>query len=250
MPAKSPEKEEQLIELNGRTIKLPTHVAIIVDGNGRWAKERGLTRMQGHDAGFKNLKQLTKHIINRGVKYVSFYVFSTENFKRSAEEVGHLMDIFVLLYKHNLKEFMDNNIRVVFSGRNEPLPKSVMKARDELAEKTKNNTAGTVNFCLNYGGRAEIVDAVKKLAQDKDVDIENLTEQDFAKYLYQDLPDVDLMIRTSGELRLSNFLLWQNSYAEFYFPKTKFPDFHEDDFDRALIEYTSRDRRFGGIKNN
>lgn len=231
------------------SLKIPRHVAIIVDGNGRWAKERGLTRMKGHDAGFKNLKKLTKHIINRGVEVVSFYVFSTENFKRSAEEVGHLMDIFVTLYKHNLKEFMDNNIKVIFSGRDEPLPKSVMKARDELARKTANNTGGIVNLCLNYGGRAEIVDAVKKIAADPNVDIENLTEADFGKYLYQDLPDVDLMIRTSGELRLSNFLLWQNSYAEFYFPQTKFPDFHEDDFDQALVEYTRRDRRFGAIKN-
>ncbi len=231
------------------SLKIPRHVAIIVDGNGRWAKERGLTRMKGHDAGFKNLKKLTKHIINRGVEVVSFYVFSTENFKRSAEEVGHLMDIFVTLYKRNLKEFMDNNIKVIFSGRDEPLPKSVMKARDELARKTANNTGGIVNLCLNYGGRAEIVDAVKKIAADPNVDIENLTEADFGKYLYQDLPDVDLMIRTSGELRLSNFLLWQNSYAEFYFPQTKFPDFHEDDFDQALVEYTRRDRRFGAIKN-
>ena len=248
MPA---QKEEQLIELNGRTIKLPTHVAIIVDGNGRWAKERGLTRMQGHDAGFKNLKKLANHIFDRGVKVASFYVFSTENFKRSAEEVGHLMDIFVILCRRELKTFMKNNIKVVFSGGDEPLPKKVIEARDWIADQTKNNTGGIINFCLNYGGRAEIVHAVKRIAAEKSADeIANLTEQDFAKYLYQDLPDVDLMIRTSGELRLSNFLLWQNSYAEFYFPKTKFPDFHEEDFDQALIEYTSRDRRFGGIKNN
>ncbi len=229
-------------------LKIPNHVGIIVDGNGRWAKERGLTRMQGHDAGFENLKSLAKHMLKRGVKVASFYVFSTENFKRSAEEVGHLMDIFVTLYKRNLRDFMENNIKVIFSGRDEPLPKKVMAARDELVEQTKNNTGGIVNFCLNYGGRAEIVDAVKKLAADG-VDIANLTEEQFGKYLYQDLPDVDFMIRTSGELRLSNFMLWQNSYAEFYFPETKFPDFHEADFDRAIVEYTKRDRRFGMIKN-
>ena len=250
MPAKSLEKEEQLIELNGQTIKLPTHVAIIVDGNGRWAKERGLTRMQGHDAGFKNLKKLANHIFDRGIKVASFYVFSTENFKRSAEEVGHLMDIFVILCRRELKTFMKNNIKVVFSGGDAPLPKKVIEARDWIAEQTKNNTGGIINFCLNYGGRAEIVHAVKRIAAEKSADeVANLTEQDFAKYLSQDLPDVDLMIRTSGELRLSNFLLWQNSYAEFYFPKTKFPDFSADDFDQALIEYTLRDRRFGGIKN-
>ena len=236
-------------EIDVSKLKIPRHVAIIVDGNGRWAKERGMTRMQGHDAGFENLKTLTKHIFNCGVEVVSYYVFSTENFKRSAEEVGHLMDIFVWLYKRNLKDFMKDNIKVIFSGRDEPLPKSVIAARDELVEKTKNNTGGIVNFCLNYGGRAEIIDAVKKAVRSGE-DIENLTEQSFAKYLYQDLPDVDYMIRTSGELRLSNFLLWQNSYAEFYFPETKFPDFHEADFDRALVEYTRRDRRFGAIKNS
>ena len=235
-------------EIDVSQLKIPRHVAIIVDGNGRWAKERGLTRMRGHDAGFENLKNLSKHMLKRGVEVVSFYVFSTENFKRSVEEVGHLMDIFVTLYKKNLRDFMENNIKVVFSGRDEPLPKKVMEARDELAEQTKNNTGGIVNFCLNYGGRAEIVDAVKKIAA-SGIDIANLTEEQFGKFLYQDLPDVDFMIRTSGELRLSNFLLWQNSYAEFYFPETKFPDFHEADFDRALVEYTRRDRRFGAIKN-
>ena len=235
-------------EIDVSQLKIPRHVAIIVDGNGRWAKERGLTRMRGHDAGFENLKNLSKHMLKRGVEVVSFYVFSTENFKRSVEEVGHLMDIFVTLYKKNLRDFMENNIKVVFSGRDEPLPKKVIEARDELAEQTKNNTGGIVNFCLNYGGRAEIVDAVKKIAA-SGIDIADLTEEQFGKFLYQDLPDVDFMIRTSGELRLSNFLLWQNSYAEFYFPETKFPDFHEADFDRALVEYTRRDRRFGAIKN-
>jgi undecaprenyl diphosphate synthase len=228
-------------------LKIPTHVGIIVDGNGRWAKERGLSRLKGHDAGFDNLRELVKYIHKRGVKYLSLYVFSTENFKRPKEEVDHLMDLFVIMYKRYRDDFAKNNIKVVFSGRDEPLPKKVIKARDELVELTKNNTGGTVNFCMNYGGRAEILDAIKKIAK-SGVDVDSLTEEDIRKYLYQDLPDVDLMIRTSGELRLSNFLLWQNSYAEFYFPKTKFPDFHEADFDQALIEYTSRDRRFGNVK--
>lgn len=234
-------------EVDYSKLKIPTHVGIIVDGNGRWAKERGLSRLKGHDAGFDNLRELVKYIHKRGIKYLSLYVFSTENFNRPKEEVDHLMDIFVVMCKKYRQELMDNNIRAIFSGRDEPLPKKVIKARNELVELTKNNTGGTVNFCMNYGGRAEILDAVKKIAK-SGVDVDTLTEEDMRKYLYQDLPDVDLMIRTSGELRLSNFLLWQNSYAEFYFPKTKFPDFHEADFDQAIIEYTSRDRRFGSIK--
>lgn len=228
-------------------LKIPNHVAIIVDGNGRWAKERGMTRLQGHDAGFENLVSLSKYILSKGVKYLSLYVFSTENFKREKAEVDHLMDLFVLMYRDKLREFMRNNIRVIFSGRDEPLPKKVLKARDELVRETADNTGGTINFCMNYGGRAEILDAVKKIVAGGE-DVSGWQESDFAKYLYQNLPDVDLMIRTSGELRLSNFLLWQNSYAEFYFPETKFPDFHEADFDRAIVEYTKRDRRFGGIK--
>ena len=186
-------------------LKIPNHVAIIVDGNGRWAKERGMTRLQGHDAGFENLVSLSKYILSKGVKYLSLYVFSTENFKREKAEVNHLMDLFVLLYRDKLREFMRNNIRVIFSGRDEPLPKKVLKARDELMRETANNTGGTINFCMNYGGRAEILDAVKKIVASGE-DVSDWQESDFTKYLYQDLPDVDLMIRTSGELRLSNFL--------------------------------------------
>ena len=236
-------------KINSDELKIPTHVGIIVDGNGRWAKARGMSRLKGHDAGFKNMIQLSKYIFSRGVKYLSLYVFSTENFKRAKPEVKHLMDIFVSMYKSEMDFFMENGIKVVFSGRDEPLPPRVIAARNELAELTKDNTNGTINFCLNYGGRAEIMDAVKRIVH-SGIDVDTLTDEDFRHYLYQDLPDVDFMIRTSGELRLSNFLLWQNSYAEFYFPKIFFPDFHEEDFDQALVEYTSRDRRFGGIKTN
>ena len=227
-------------------LKIPNHVAIIVDGNGRWAKERGLSRLKGHDAGFENLKKICEYAGNKGVKVISLYVFSTENFKREKAEVDHLMDLFVSMYKRDKDYFMKNNVKVVFSGRNEPLPKKVIKARDELVELTKNNTGLIVNFCMNYGGRAEIVDAVNKIR--KDNLSEDITEETFRKYLYQELPDVDLMIRTSGEVRLSNFLLWEVSYAEFIFTPVKFPDFSTDDFDKCIVEYTSRDRRFGGIK--
>lgn len=227
------------------SLKIPNHVAVIVDGNGRWAKERGLSRLKGHDAGFENLKDICEYALSKGIKIVSLYVFSTENFKRDKQEVDHLMDLFVMMFKKDKDYFMKNNIKVLFSGRNEPLPKSVIKARDSLIEMTKNNTGGIVNFCMNYGGRAEIVDAYKKMLNDGVTDID---EDTVSHYMYNDLPDVDLMIRTSGELRLSNFLLWQNSYAEFYFPDTKFPDFTRDDFDKAILEYTKRDRRFGNAQ--
>ena len=228
-------------------LKIPNHVAIIVDGNGRWAKNRGLPRMKGHDAGLKTIKKICTYALNRGVKVLSLYVFSTENFKRGNDEVNHLMDLFVLMFKKEKNFFIKNNIKVVFSGRDEPLPKKVIKARDELALVTKDNTNGILNICINYGGRAEIVDATKKIIHDG-IKEEDINEELFEKYLYQDLPPVDLMIRTSGELRLSNFLLWQNAYAEFYFPGILFPDFSEKDFDDAILAYNNRDRRFGNAK--
>ena len=228
-------------------LKVPNHVAIIVDGNGRWAKENGMTRSQGHDAGFDNLKKLSEYIFSKGISVLSVYVFSTENFKRDKSEVDHLMNLFVTMFDRNKKFFMDRNIKVVISGRDDPLPKKVIETRDKLVEMTKNNTGGIFNICLNYGGRAEIVDAAKKMISEG-IKTEDVTEESFNKYLYQDLPDVDLLIRTSGEIRLSNFLLWELSYAEFYFTPIKFPAFTTDDFDEAVVEFTNRDRRFGGIK--
>ncbi len=230
-----------------KKLVIPDHVAIIIDGNGRWAKKKGKSRLEGHDAGYQNIKKIGKYALERGVKYLSIYVFSTENFKRDKDEVKHLMDLFVLMNNKEKGFFMENNIKVIFSGRDEPLPKKVINARNKITEETKNNTGGTLNLCLNYGGRAEIVDATKKIIQ-AGLKPEEITEELFSHYLYQDLPDVDLMIRTSGELRFSNFLLWQNSYAEFYFPKTYFPDFSTEDFDKAIIEYNKRDRRFGNAK--
>ena len=227
-------------------LKIPNHVAIIVDGNGRWAKEKGKNRSEGHDAGLKNLKKLTKYIFSKGIKFLSIYVFSVENFKRDNDEVNHLMNLFVFLFKKNRKYFAENNIKVVFSGSDVNLPREVISARDEIVRLTKDNDGGVLNICLNYSGRLEIVDATKKIIS-AGVDIDDIDEELFSKYLYQDLPDVDFMIRTSGEYRVSNFLLWQISYAEFYFPNKYFPDFGEEDFNIALVEYTKRDRRFGGI---
>lgn len=230
-------------------LKIPNHVAVIVDGNGRWAKEKGLPRSKGHDAGFKRLKEITNYAFKKGIKVVSVYVFSTENFKRSKEEVEHLMNLFINGFKKD-KFYQKENVKVIFSGREKPLNDEVLNAMYSITEETKNNDGGILNVCLNYGGRSEIVDATKKIAEEileNKINIDNIDEELFSDYLYQDLPDVDLMIRTSGELRLSNFLLWQNSYAEFYFPTTYFPDFTKEEFDKAIIEYTKRDRRYGNI---
>lgn len=226
-------------------MKYPNHVAIIVDGNGRWAQERGMSRSRGHDAGYKNLKKLGKYILSLDISVLSVYLFSTENFKRNKEEVDYLMDLFVKMFQKDIQFFISNNIKVVVSGRDELLPAKVIEVREKIVRATKDNTGGILNICLNYGGRAEIVDATKKMIAEG-ISANEVDEKFFQKYLYQDLPDVDLLIRTSGEQRLSNFLLWQVSYAEFYFAKKYFPDFNEEDFDEAIREYNSRNRKFGG----
>ena len=226
--------------------KIPNHVAIILDGNGRWAKAQGKKRTEGHKAGFNNLKKLSKYILEKGTKILSVYAFSTENFSRPQEEVDFLMNLCFEAFKQNVKYFQKENIKVIFSGRKEPLRKDILEAMDEITEMTKNNTLGTLNICINYGSRAEIIDATKKMLEDK---VEKIDESTFNKYLYNDLPDIDFMIRTSGELRISNFMLWQLSYAELYFPKCYFPDFNEEEYDKALIEYNNRNRRFGSLNN-
>lgn len=232
--------------MNEANIKIPRHVALILDGNGRWAKERGKKRTEGHKAGYENLKKISKYILSKGTEYLSVFAFSTENFNRPKEEVDFLMNLFIGSFKEGLEYFNRENIKVVFSGRDTLLSDKVIKVMRDLEESTKNNTLGTLNICLNYGGRAEIIDAINRLIKENKNEI---TETEFRKYLYQDLPDIDLMIRTSGEVRISNFMLWQLSYAELYFPKCYFPDFDESEYDKALIEYTKRDRRFGGLKD-
>lgn len=232
--------------MNEHNLKIPNHVAIILDGNGRWAKARGKKRTEGHKEGHKNLKNISKYILNKGTKVLSVFAFSTENFKRPQEEVNFLMDLFVQSFNVDAGYFKKENIKVVFSGKRNNLRQDVLDAMDKITETTKDNTKGILNICLNYGGRAEIVDAINEIISKGDTDI---TEESFAKYLYNDLPDIDLMIRTSGELRISNFMLWQLSYAELYFPKCFFPDFNEEEYDKAILEYTRRDRRFGNLNN-
>lgn len=232
-------------------LKIPYHVGIILDGNGRWATERGLKRSEGHKAGFETLKILSKHVFTRGVKVLSVFAFSTENFNRTKDEVDYLMNLFLKGFKSSIKEFNKNNIKVVFSGRKEPLSDKVYESMKSLEKETLNNTGGILNICLNYGGQTEIVDTTKKLINDVldgKLKIEDITPEIFTKNLYNDLPPIDFLIRTSGEIRVSNFMLFSLAYAEMYFPLTYFPDFKEDEFDKALEEYTKRDRRFGKNK--
>lgn len=238
-------------------LKIPNHIAFIVDGNGRWAKLKGKNRSEGHLAGFINLKKIIKYVFSKKIKYLSAYLFSTENFKRSKQEVNFIMNLLTSKLKDILNLCHEEKIKVVFSGRKDSLSKKVLEVIRQIEEETSIYEDRVFNICFNYGGRAEIIDASKKIAYDYskgNLNLEELDENIFGKYLYQDLPPVDLMIRTSGEERLSNFMLWQCSYAEFYFPKVLFPDFDEKQFDKAIIEYTKRDRRFGGIdyekKNN
>ena len=229
---------------------LPNHVGIIMDGNGRWAKQRGLKRSIGHKKGADNLEKLLKHIYSLGIKYVSVYAFSTENFNRSDEEVNYLMDLFVKFFTKKKKIFIKEELKVVFSGSKNRLRDDVVNGMKELEECTKDFNRGVFNICLNYGGRLEIVDAIKKISSEVEtgkLNIEDINEELVSHYMYQDLPDLDFVIRTSGEQRISNYMLWQSSYAEYYFPKTLFPDFDKDEFDKALLEFNNRNRRFGGV---
>lgn len=230
-------------------LNIPNHVAIILDGNRRWAKKRGMKPQEGHYKGFTNLENLVDYVFSKGVKILSVYAFSTENFSRAKDEVEYLMDLFAVAFKKYFEKQNKKNVKIVFSGRREPLPEKVLKMIDEITEKTKDNTGPIFNICVNYGGRPEIVDTTKKICEmvkNGEISIDDIDEDLFTKNLYQDLPAIDLMIRTSGELRLSNFLLWQNAYAEFYFPEIEFPGFDEKEFDKALEVFNKRNRRFGG----
>ena len=235
-----------------RDVFYPNHLGIIMDGNGRWAKEKGLNRSLGHKAGADNLIKLLDYIYkNTSIKVVSLYAFSTENFKRDKSEVEYLMKLFVRLFNSKLESIKKNNVKVVFSGRRENLPKNVLEAMDKTMEDTKHNTRGILNICLNYGGDYEIVDMTKKIAKqvlEGNLKIEDITKEVVSKNLYQDLPPLDFVIRTSGEKRISNFMIYQSSYAEYDFPDTYFPDFDSKCLEESLDNYRKRDRRFGNAK--
>ncbi|CDF11962.1 isoprenyl transferase [Mycoplasma sp. CAG:776] len=232
-------------------MNVPNHVAIIMDGNGRWAEKRGLKRSMGHLEGSKTLEKLAIHAIDMGVSILSVYAFSTDNFKRSEEEVKYLMDLVVKYFNTKFEKINKKGVKVVISGRKENLRADVIEAIKNIEEKTKNNTKGILNICLNYGGQEEIIDGAIKLAKDikNGLDIKSFKREDFYHYLYHELPPIDLLIRTGGEERVSNFMLYQMSYSEFYFTDTYFPDFDKSEFNKAIFMYENRDRRFGGLNH-
>ncbi len=225
---------------------VPNHVGIIMDGNGRWATKRGLNRTKGHLKGSDVLVEIAECAFNKGIKVLSVFAFSTENFNRSAEEVNFIMNLATKSLKGKLDKLMDNNIKVVFSGEKEKLPEKLISLMKKTELNTINNNAGILNICLNYGGKREMVEALKKIIADK-VETDSLTEKDINKYLYHNLPDIDLVIRTSGEFRISNFMLWQMAYAELYFTDICWPDFTKEELDKAIDEYNKRNRNFGGV---
>lgn len=229
----------------------PEHVAIILDGNRRWAKRQGLPQLKGHQRGFENIRDLAPYIIDKGVKYLSVFAFSTENFKRAEEEVKYLMDLFVNWFNKESEKMHNENIKIVFSGRKDNLRPDVLEAMEYITEKTKDNTKGVFNICLNYGGQQEIADGAKRIAQDVldgKLSVDEIDEKLMYKYMYQELPPIDLMIRTSGEERISNFMIYELSYAELYFTEKCFPEFDQEEFEAAIDSYNQRERRFGGNK--
>ena len=231
--------------------KIPNHVAIIMDGNGRWAQKRGLKRTKGHQKGAEALKKISEYAYDKKIKVLSVFAFSTENWKRDKEEVDFLMNLFLKAFKENFEAVKKKGVKVIFSGVKDKLSEQVINSMEKMMQETKNNTNGIFNICLNYGGQDEIINATKKISKDVKegiIDCNDINPDLFNKYLFNDLPPIDLLIRTSGEYRISNFMLWQMAYAEFYFTDTLWPDFDEKQMDKAIESYNNRDRRFGGVK--
>ncbi len=225
---------------------IPKHIAIIMDGNGRWAQNRHLPRFIGHREGAKRIKKIIEHAGQVGIEYLSVYAFSTENWKRPQKEVDALMDIFEKYLKAEAKNMLKNNIKLIVTGRKENVSSKLLKSIAEVEKLTINNNGLTFNICFNYGGRSEIIDAVKKIIESEE---KNINEETFKKYLYSDIPDPELVIRTSGEFRISNFLLWQIAYSEIYVTDVLWPDFDEKEFDKAIENFQNRNRRFGGVED-
>ena len=228
--------------------KIPTHVAIIMDGNGRWAQERGLPRLSGHRAGTENLREIIESCVEFGIKYLTIYAFSTENWKRPSEEIQGLMRIFKTMLDRELKNLHENGVQLRHLGQLDRIDDELKLKVKEALELTRDNQTLILNIAFNYGGRDEILQAVKQIMIDGPSP-EDLDAELFSKYLYTaNSPDPDLIIRTSGEYRCSNFLIWQGAYSEWYFTKTYWPDFNREELHQALVVFNERDRRYGEVK--
>lgn len=230
-----------------QNIKIPTHVGLIMDGNGRWATQRGLPRLAGHKAGVENVKPTVLAAKKFGIKYLTFYAFSTENWKRPQDEVSGIMNLLSIFIDKEVNNLHKEGVRILHIGRRERLDQGLRKKIEGAIDLTKDNTTITVQMGLDYGGRDEIAQAVRKIVA-FGVTPEEVTEELISQNLYTaGIPDPDLIIRTSGELRTSNFLIWQSAYSEWIFPETYWPDFTEQVFWQMLVEYSRRDRRYGGL---
>lgn len=236
--------------------KIPKHIGIIMDGNGRWAKAKNLPRTLGHKAGVETLKKIVRECSDLGVKYLTVYAFSTENWKRPKDEVNGLMKLLVEYLRNELKELDENNVIIRTIGDISKLPKPCIDILDKSVEETRSNTGLVLNLALNYGGRYEILRAVKNIFEDykegriSEDEILNLNDEKFSSYLYtKNIPDPDIIIRPSGEQRLSNFLLWQCAYSEFWYSDINWPDFSIENLHKAIYDYQNRDRRFGGVND-
>lgn len=222
---------------------VPRHIGFIMDGNGRWAKQRNKERVFGHKKGADNVVKVVEAAIRYGIEYVSIFAFSCENWSRPKEEVDAIMDLLAKFLNKYSKEFKNKDIRVIVTGRKDKLSETLLKRIKTLEEETKDKRGITVNIAIDYGGKQEICDAVNKIIASGEKSID---EKSIMKYMYADLPDLDFIVRTSDEKRLSNFMLYQAAYAELYFAKVYWPDFDDEQFDAAIEEYRSRSRRFGG----
>jgi len=225
----------------------PDHIAIIMDGNGRWAERRGLSRLEGHKAGLENTRRVIRHLSSLGVKYVTLYSFSTENWKRPDAEIKGLFGLINDVMSSYIPELAGNNIRLRHLGHLDKLPAMLKHKLESLLSETSQNTGLTLSLAFDYGGRDEIIQAVKKLVKDG-IEPDKISEELFAGYLFTTgIPEAGLIIRTGGEIRLSNFLLWQSAYSELYFSEVMWPDFGEKEIDRAISAFNQRQRRFGGL---
>ena len=230
-------------------LKIPKHVAIIMDGNGRWAKEKGKIRLEGHKAGAENIEKILEESIKLGVKYLTVYAFSTENWKRPEKEVKGLMELFSGFLSSKRKTLKKQGVRLLVTGSKEGVSNSLLKKIEETEKYLESEDKIVFNIAFNYGGRKEITDAINKILSDEKRETgKTVTEEEVARYMYRpDIPDPELVIRTSGEFRISNFLLWEIAYSEFYVTDVYWPDFDEEEYNKAILSFNRRDRRYGGL---